>query len=343
MMSAMRALIVTALLASCAQEIVIDDRDALVPTDVGPRDAGPGPTMSWHIYDVMLSDRLRAVHGTASDDVWAVGERGVVLHFDGRTWTRVNVGLLDELYDVFAVSRDDVWVVGENSAIAHLVDRVWTPVRGVVPSGTRLIGVTANGPSDVWVLPEGPIDVGATVSEHAAVHFDGMRWSTIARPDPGSYEKSMILLSSSGVIVHDSDLQLRAGNDWINIDPPVRESGLGFEDAAFDAQGRVWLLASEISPSRARVFRFQTGSWSELDGPGLVGGLFSTDLVSIQADGEQAWAVGEMAQLSHFDGQSWQVAIPQTIAGPKLLSVFLADGRVFAVGARGAVVCAGCP
>lgn len=32
---------------------------------------------------------INAVHGSGPKDVWAVGERGTILHYDGRTWARI--------------------------------------------------------------------------------------------------------------------------------------------------------------------------------------------------------------------------------------------------------------
>ncbi len=337
-------------LSGCAQDVVY-----IEPLDVGPRDGatsdgGANERPRWSAFDVRLTDRFNAVHGTAADDVWAVGERGLVFHFDGRAWTRVDVGVLEELNDVFAVSRTDVWVVGDNGSIAHFFDGLWTRVTGVVPMEIGggglpdLVSVAAaSGDGEVWILPDGPVDVGGVTSEHAALRYTLGTWSVIERPDPGSAEVAVVLRDGQGFILHDNDLQAQRGASWANVEPPVRASLLTFRDASLDAQGRLWVVASQITPSRARVFRSSGSAWSELDGDGLSDPLFGTDLAAIWADGDQAWAVGELGQLSHFDGQTWAVRIPPDFAMPKLLGMYVTGTQVLAVGQRGGLFCYGCP
>ncbi len=59
-----------------------------------------------------VNQPLYAVHGTAADDVWAVGANGYVLHYDGTQWTEIyrnpgnnNYGVLAETGGAFVVGR----------------------------------------------------------------------------------------------------------------------------------------------------------------------------------------------------------------------------------------------
>jgi len=55
---------------------------------------------------------LFKVWGAAADDVWAVGQRGVILHFDGRAWSASDSGVTTDLFTVTGASATDVWAVG---------------------------------------------------------------------------------------------------------------------------------------------------------------------------------------------------------------------------------------
>lgn len=58
---------------------------------------------------------LTRVHGTSTSDVWAVGEAGTVLHWDGSDWSEPTATGLSgdaDFDDVLALSSTEVWVVG---------------------------------------------------------------------------------------------------------------------------------------------------------------------------------------------------------------------------------------
>jgi hypothetical protein len=52
------------------------------------------------------------VYGFAPDDVYAVGDHGLILHFDGASWQRAESGTDLPLYGSWGASGDDVWIVG---------------------------------------------------------------------------------------------------------------------------------------------------------------------------------------------------------------------------------------
>jgi hypothetical protein len=59
------------------------------------------------------------VWGAAPGDVWATGSTGVLLHFDGTSWTQVPSGASKFLWGVSGRRSDDVWAVGEAGMILH--------------------------------------------------------------------------------------------------------------------------------------------------------------------------------------------------------------------------------
>ncbi|MGW4898391.1 hypothetical protein ACWEQL_40050 [Kitasatospora sp. NPDC004240] len=137
---------------------------------------------AWHRLDVPAIDGdwwLSSVTEIAPDDVWAVGNTAypdgqpVLLHYDGRTWTRVPApaftGLYGEYQSVSANGPDDVWVVGRavladkdrgHPLVAHYDGRTWSTVAvpdgvagklwsvAAVPGGMAAVGWDASGEQD---------------------------------------------------------------------------------------------------------------------------------------------------------------------------------------------------
>ena len=70
---------------------------------------------------------LHAVWGTAADDIWAAGGSGVLVHWDGETWTYTQS--MDErrrtLWSLWGRAADDIWAVGAEGAILHYDGTRW--------------------------------------------------------------------------------------------------------------------------------------------------------------------------------------------------------------------------
>lgn len=79
------------------------------------RQQGRRWTYSARDYDVYI-DRI---HGVAADDLYAVGRRGLMLHWDGSAWRRIEVATNMDLNAVHSVSSDRVYAAGaEGVALA---------------------------------------------------------------------------------------------------------------------------------------------------------------------------------------------------------------------------------
>lgn len=65
---------------------------------------------------------LQDVWGSSGNDVFAVGDNGTILHYDGTQWRQMNSGTSETLYDVWGVSGSDVFAVGTGGTILHYAD-----------------------------------------------------------------------------------------------------------------------------------------------------------------------------------------------------------------------------
>ncbi len=74
-------------------------------------------TRTFEIVETPVTADLRGVFGFGADDVWAVGDESTVLHWDGKSWTKLATpfdGARDKprLFAVWGSSKSDVWIVG---------------------------------------------------------------------------------------------------------------------------------------------------------------------------------------------------------------------------------------
>jgi hypothetical protein len=66
---------------------------------------------------------LRAVWGSGGNDVWAVGDGGTLLHYDGDVWDPQSSPTVNDLYGLWGRAADDVFAVGDYGTILHRTRR----------------------------------------------------------------------------------------------------------------------------------------------------------------------------------------------------------------------------
>jgi hypothetical protein len=65
------------------------------------------------------TDYLGSVWGSSGSDIFAVGDHGTILHYDGTAWSTMTSGMTDWLYGVWGSSDSDVFAVGYNGTTLH--------------------------------------------------------------------------------------------------------------------------------------------------------------------------------------------------------------------------------
>lgn len=146
---------------------------------------------------------LYDIFPVASDDIWAVGTRvapdfgavgtvGLVLHWDGSTWTELPtppIVSVDQhvLYDLEVFAPDDVVAVGGHSSggfgppdtpyAVRWNGSEWSLVEGIPTPGLQnfVKGMAATSGDDIWLAGH----VFETSSQPFLVHFDGTSWQRV--------------------------------------------------------------------------------------------------------------------------------------------------------------------
>jgi hypothetical protein len=89
-----------------------------------------------------LGRALNKVWGTSSQDLYAVGESGTILHRKGTTWALETNPATSNLFTVFGCSATDVYAVGGEDVLHSDGGGTWTRV--AVTLGNSVNGVTCN-------------------------------------------------------------------------------------------------------------------------------------------------------------------------------------------------------
>ena len=157
---------------------------------------------------------LRAVAGGSSSDVWAVGDRGTALHFDGRAWSRHETGTSVALRAIVALGPGAAWAVGDRATVLRWDGHRWAAVP--VPTKVDLLAACPLGAGGLWVVGAhgtflrhdgatwteenrprlgrldaaigfAPTTRGSPGQSGRVLHFDGRSWTSLAAAGPAGF------------------------------------------------------------------------------------------------------------------------------------------------------------
>jgi hypothetical protein len=127
--------------------------------------------------DVGSVPQLYGVWGASDSAVYAVGDGGTILHYDGMAWTKDNFTVPDrkggeesvDLRDVWGTSSGDVYAVGARGTVLRYDGVSWRQMATEEWAEVELLGV--------WgILDDYSLHIFA-VGEHGTIlHYDGTIW-----------------------------------------------------------------------------------------------------------------------------------------------------------------------
>jgi hypothetical protein len=275
----------------------------------GPMTAPPGSS-------------LRSIDGSASNDVWAVGdvhhgagERSLVEHWDGSSWSVVDVPDVGGLADISVLAPDDVWAVSYSTVI-HWDGTTWDSMDLSKGNARSLSSISATAPNDVWVAGERP---GFKVAPNTngwstmVMHFDGHTWTQEDTPDQGTrnnYLKGVEALSPTDVWAAGYSEDIGGpqgatlaihwdGTKWSLVPPPNPSPSLNIIwGTGQGGGGSVWALGDYRGPDRhltPLILEWTGGSWHRLP---LRGDIRWSAASAAGASQAQTWVVGSEATSS---------------------------------------------
>ncbi len=118
-------------------------------------------TDEWLSDEHDLGLNLYGVSGTNSSDIWAVGEQGLVLHWNGTQWLTVDIGTRSNMWAVWSPTGNLAFAVGANGAAYRIQGSIVKQLNTGVKE--HLYAVTGTNEANVW----------AVGSKGLALHFDG--------------------------------------------------------------------------------------------------------------------------------------------------------------------------
>lgn len=131
---------------------------------------------SWQPSDVPAgTPLLNWVHGAGSE-IWAVGNAGTALRYDGTQWEPIDTGVDVPLWGVFVFGPTEVWAVG-GDAFDRDTPGVILRYDGAEWAESTLPEVDREFSALFKIFGVAPDDIHAVGASGVLLHFDGASWT----------------------------------------------------------------------------------------------------------------------------------------------------------------------
>lgn len=266
--------------------------------------------VSWTAVTPLTTNSLNAVDATATNDAWAVGYNGVILHWDGADWTAVSSPTTRELLDIDILTPTDGWAAGRYGVILHWDGSSWTEIAS--PTGVDLYDVAMITADDGWAV--------------------GWTFYTEPLAAPNDREKEMADNSQSNfeINAYYSVILHWDGSAWTEF---TTISGEQLEAIDMVSPTDGWAVGwSEVAPYdyEGKIRHWNGTTWAST--PVTATTQLHDITMNTAVDG---WIVGDNTIL-HWDGQNWLES--ESPAPARLLAIaMLSPDYGWAVGRNGVI------
>jgi dienelactone hydrolase len=267
---------------------------------------------------------LTGLWGTSPSDIFAVGPKGTILHFDGGAWTAMPVAGEPHLLSIWGSSSRDVFVVGDKGVIVHYDGQAWTPMT----SGTtkNLISVWGTSSRDVFAA-----GYGGTV-----LHYDGVEWTPMATGTTadlygiwGTAPNAVVAVGGTPMPLPGKGVILRYdGKTWSPMTIPDSPFLAGVWGSSV---GDVFAVGVNLA-----ILRFDGKTWAAMPANAPVApGKPNLLMRAWGTEPNDVYAAGFDGVLLHYDGRSWSLVPSGTTEG---VGAFGVGREVFVVGGGGTIL-----
>ena len=140
----------------------------------------PATAVEYGYYEYHASENLNDIDGTSSQSIWAVGDNGLIIHYDGAQWQEEESGTAENLVSIAAVDETHAYAVG--GVCLYRDESGWREIQEV-SNGTKVDCISSG---EAWILDR----------EYGCMHhYNRSGWSIIDLPIKGRIATFTVLNS----------------------------------------------------------------------------------------------------------------------------------------------------
>ncbi|PZR96029.1 MAG: hypothetical protein DLM69_11170 [Candidatus Chloroheliales bacterium] len=210
---------------------------------------------NWIQMSSPTTNTLPSVAIVSANEGWAVGQNGTILHYSGANWIQVSNPTTNTLFDVTMVSADEGWAVGENGTILHYSGRSWTKAGS--PTDALLFSVAMVSANEGWAV--GNVLTNNTIIG-TILHYSDGSWTKMSGPNYVALEDVAMVSANEGWAVGDGGTILHySGDSWMQVSSPTSALLLS---VAMVSANEGWAVGEN-----GTILHYSRDSWTQVSSP----------------------------------------------------------------------------
>ncbi|MDB6120974.1 MAG: hypothetical protein JWO08_4755, partial [Verrucomicrobiaceae bacterium] len=261
---------------------------------------------TWTEQSSGVTNHLYSVWGVDANNVWAVGQGGAILFWNGLTWSKQPTGIINNLLSVRGTSVTAVWAVGASGTLLSWNGTVWA-AQSPPPSTAN---VTFNG---VWAADA--TNIWAVGANGKIIKNDGTNWSS---QTSGTSQQLNSVWGTSSTNIYAVGVPTTGGGAtgtflhwngtaWAAMTNNVPSTGTYTSICGSDAT-HIWAVGTTGNNGVIRFYNGAAGNWT-VQTSGTTQALAGVSAIS----STEVVAVGARKVYDVYNGSAWT---PQQSATP---------------------------
>ena len=268
----------------------------------------------WNSVPLETSEDILGSFIISENNMWLVGNSGLLIHFDGDNWSTVDVGTTEDLNDIYFTDENNGFVVGSNGTFLTYDGSAWASIDTDTTGNYN--GVAFADADNGYIVGDDGFVLkysSGTFTTEPAIDGDDTISSDfydIATVDANNY---WVCGKSKYIVNYD-------GTDWTG----EKIGGKDHYAIWFNNANDGW-----VSSKDGRLQQYNGSEWTEIKSD-------ADDLFGICFDGTTGYAVGKDGDMVIYNGSEWKKI---TSGSSKTLqTVYLKDGFGIAAGDDGTLI-----
>ncbi|MFH0801224.1 MAG: IPT/TIG domain-containing protein [bacterium] len=282
---------------------------------------------SWSIMSSGTTSTLRGIWGASSSSIFAVGLNGAIIRYNGSAWSPMSSGITTALSGVWGAAANDVFAVGDSGKIRYYNGTAWS----LSDSGTtqNLRGIWGTGNTYIFAVGDG-----GTI-----IQWNGANWAAAnsgvtqnLKAVWGAANNDVYAVGDGGTILHYAG----AGNAWSTMTSNTTQNLKSVWGAA---NNNVYAMGDNGTIMHYDGTTWSTVSSSARELPNTtepLNGIWGSSATSIFAVGG-SYNNGFHSVILKYDGTSW-ASMSSGVTSEIYGGWCYTGSDAFAVGSNGTVI-----
>ena len=218
----------------------------------------------WTLVNAKTVPILHGLFILSAHNIWAVGDEGTILHYDGIQWTKITSPIISNTLSftaISATSSNDVWVIGFSGILLHYDGTTWkniTPnILDAEAGSTNLLSISMLSATNGWIVGNIP-----NSSEGLILHYDGGQWQEIQNTLIDKNLQNIFMFSpTDGWAVGDAGALMHYTNStWTQVKNATDISNVLLSSVSFTSSHDGWAVGG-----LGTILHYQNSTWNIYD------------------------------------------------------------------------------